>query len=240
MLDKKKTFIVTLALLIGFLAMFFGYNNTQTKIDTALETTDVVVVVSDVEAFSLLIRENLKIEKIATRLVDEHTVQSIEELIGLATTVPIYAGKPIDRRLLLDQVSKVPDGKQVVGVHIDAARAASVTEGDIVDVYWLTPNTQPVPSTPIATNARVVRVTDDKGVPVVGATAIMQNVGADLGMAKDPRIVYLQVKPNEVSYVINGSHTGNSSISFAKKTGETESLGVNQDVAEMEEINGTT
>ncbi len=211
-----------LALVVGIVLSAAGYTMLQKQVRSATVTKTVITAKSDVEAYSVIDSSNLIEKEVPAAVVDENTVTKIEQVTGNICTTPIYAGKPIDLRTIAAKPDDIGDGQQV-GVYIDAARCAGVTEGDIVDVYRIGDEMQGEAAPLIAVNCRVMRITDEKGVPVKGASAIIQGVSGDVGLMKNPRIVYLTVKPNEVSQVIQGAvDKTKSCLALAKKSKETE------------------
>ena len=82
------------------------------------------------------------------------------------------------------------------------------------------------PSPCIASNSRVLKITDEKGASVKN-TSIAASVASEAGAVKTPRIVYLLVKPAEVSFVIQGSVDQEKSyLALAKKSKESEPVSV--------------
>lgn len=199
--------------------MGVSYYLVQKQVKTATETVKVVVPKTDIESHSVIKPENLETKSVPPSIVDENTAKTVSQLANKISTIPLYAGKPIDLRVVAEKPEEVGN-KQVVGVYIDAARCAGVTEGDVVDVYRLNQTSQGEASPRVAFNCKVLRITDEKGVPVKGASAIMQDVGADVGVIKDPRIVYLLIEPTEVPYVIQGSLSESQSLLALSKKGK--------------------
>lgn len=217
----KQRLPLIIALVVGIGITIFSYAMVQKKVDTATQTVAIMVPKTTIEAFSVIKKENLMTVHIPPTITDENTAKAADQLIGKIPTAPLYPGKPIDLRMVAEKPEDVGD-KQVVGAYIDAARCAGVTEGDVVDVYRVSSSIQGEPAPLIALNCRVLRITDDKGIPVKGASAIMQNVSTDVGLVRDPRIVYLLVKSQEVPYVIQGSLSKTESyLALAKKGKET-------------------
>lgn len=201
-MQKKWPLIV--ALVVGVIVMGASYYMVQKQVEVATTTVNIVVPKTTIESHSLINSDNLTTLAVPPNVVDDNTATKTNQLNGKITTTPLYPGKPVDLRVIAEKTEDIGN-KQVVGVYIDAARCAGVTEGDIVDVYRLTQSSQGEAAPMIALNCKVLRITDDKGVPVRGASAIFQGVSAEVGMAKNPRIVYLLISPAEVPYVIQGS-----------------------------------
>lgn len=210
-----------LALLIGIVVMMFSYNLMQKQVEEATTTVAILVPKSDIEAYSIVTAENLTTLQVPPSIVDANTVVEFGDITDKVCTVPLYTNKPIDIRNIADKPSEIGN-KQVVGVYIDAARCAGVVDGDLVDVYRVNPGTQGEAAPLIAQNARVIRVTDEKGVPVKGASAVLQSAETAISVVKNPRIVYLLVTPNEVPQVIQGSLADTNNLALSKKGQETE------------------
>lgn len=215
----KKRLPLIIALIAGIIIMGFSYAKIQKQVETATATVQVLVPKTNIEAYSIVTKENLAITEVPPNIIDEYTAVSPEQIDGRITTAPLYSGKPIDLRTIIAPSEDYQD-KQVVGVYIDAARCAGVNEGDIVDVYRISPQSQGEAAPKIAMNCRVLRITDEKGIPVRGASAILQSASESININKNPRIVYLLIKPEEVPYVIQGS-SDQSYLSLSKKTRET-------------------
>jgi Flp pilus assembly protein CpaB len=215
----KKRVPLIIALVIGIAVMGYSYTKIQEQVETATTTVQVLVPKANVEAYSMVTKDNLTVAEVPPSIADEFTAVSPEQVDGRITTAPLYTGKPIDLRTIIAKTEDFQD-KQVVGVYIDAARCAGVNDGDIVDVYRISPQFQGEAAPKIAMNCRVLRVTDDKGTPVRGASALLQSASESINISKNPRIVYLLIKPEEVPYVIQGS-SEQSYLSLSKKTKET-------------------
>lgn len=216
---QKKKWPLIVGLIVGVIVMGASYYMVQKQVEVATTTVSIVVPKTTIESHSIIDSDNLTTLAVPPSVVDDDTATQPNQLNGKITTTPLYPGKPIDLRVIAEKTADVGN-KQVVGVYIDAARCAGVTEGDIVDVYRLTQSSQGEAAPIIAANCKVLRITDEKGVPVRGASAIFQGVSSEVGMAKNPRIVYLLINPAEVPYVIQGS-VDKSQIALSKKGKET-------------------
>lgn len=216
-MQKKWPLIV--GLIVGVIVMGASYYMVQKQVEVATTTVSIVVPKTTIESHSIISSDNLTTLAVPPSVVDDDTATQPNQLNGKITTTPLYPGKPIDLRVIAEKPEDVGN-KQVVGVYIDAARCAGVTEGDIVDVYRLAQSSQGEAAPIIAANCKVLRITDEKGVPVRGASAIFQGVSSEVGMAKNPRIVYLLINPAEVPYVIQGS-VDKPQIALSKKGKET-------------------
>jgi len=215
---KRITFILILALIVGGAISIYAYKEIKAAQAKELDLTPVVVASAQIEAYSNLSPDNIKIEYVSSKFVDEFTAKNVEEITDKITMVPLYPGRPIDIRLVADKPEEIGEG-QVVGVNIDSVRFAGVTEGDTVDVYRLDIENLAAPAQKIASNAKVLKVTDEKNISINEANNIARSAAASAGLTQvaTPRIVYLLVKPEEVPYVIQGSLPGSTVISLSKK-----------------------
>lgn len=216
-MKNKLAILLVVALLIGGVTTVYSYGKIKEHQKKELELVPIVVAATKTEPYSLLSDDSIKIEYVSSKFVDEFTATDLSEVNGKITTIPLYKDKPIDIRLIADKPEEIGN-KQVVGVHIDAVRFAGVGDGDIVDIYWLDKE-ELSPAQKIAHNVRVLRVTDEKGVPLNESINIARSAATSAGLVenKNPRIVYLLLEPEEVPYVIQGSTPGSTKISFSKK-----------------------
>lgn len=231
---NKLTIFLVIALLIGGITTTFAYSKIKAHQKQELELVPIIATASNIEAYSILSEENIRVEYISAKFVDEFTVTEKDQLLNKITTVPLYEGRAIDMRLITDKPDDIGN-KQVVGVNIDAVRFAGVSDGDMIDIYWLGTNENPLPAQKIAHNAKVLRVSDEKGVPINESKNIARSAAASAGLAKmeNPRIVYLLLDPQEVPYVVQGSASGNNKISFSKKP--IEDIASDWEVPELED-----
>ena len=221
----QKKIIIGLALILGIGMTLFSYTMISEQVETATKTVEIVVLKTDVEAYSIIDAKNITTKAVSPNIADEKTVTKQENVIGKATAAPLYAGKPIDIRNIIDAKEDIQE-KQVVGVYIDAARCAGVTEGDIVDIYRVTESAGN-PSPCIASNSRVLKVTNESGV------SVKQLSNGDAKTYGAPKIIYLLVKPAEVSFVIQGSvEQKNTYLSLAKKSKESTPVHITEVVDE--------
>lgn len=214
-----------IAVLAGITVALFAWYNLNKQVRQTQTTVKIVVPKEDIEAYSVLSPEKLTAKEVLRLSVDKYTAQEIGDASGMLTTAPLYAGKSVDTRYLAKPNEDV-GSYQVVGVNIDAARAAGVKTGDIVDVYWLNPEqiawAPAQTSQLIANNVRVLRVCDDRGQAITEKTKTIQaSVGSVVTPIQVPRIVYLLVKPEDVPLIIGGSATKSASIALARKSSET-------------------
>ena len=194
------------------------------------ETVMLPVPAKDIEPYTVIRPEDLTTRQFVNP--DEVAVRSKSDIVGKVATTRLTKGWPIDQRVLRDPIGDY----QVVGVNIDVARYGGVKAGDLVDVYWLTPDVwDPARSARLVTqNARVVQVADERGQPLDEQTGIVQ--GSIGGVSRGPAVVYLLVSPKDVDRIVGGSAPKNVSIALAKKGSPTETVQeVEADDSETEE-----
>jgi len=215
----KNRIPLIIALIVGIASMVFSYQSLNNQIESATTTVEIVVTKNSIEAYSVIDSSNLTLKSVPPSIVDDNTVLDPSLIANKICTSPIYADKPIDVRIIAEK-SEDTGNKQIVGVYIDAARCAGVTEGDIVDVYRIGETFQGEAAPRIAANCRVVRIANDKGVVV--KSTVLSGVSGSVGLNTPPQIVYLLVNPAEVPYVISGaSNETKSRIALSKKSKET-------------------
>ena len=214
-----------LAVLAGVASAVFAWRAVNEKVARATQTVSVVVAARDVEAYTLLDRSVLTYREVPAAAADGFTVQKAEAAVGKVALAPLYKDKPIDMRFLAEP-SDDAAGFQVVGVNVDPARAAGVKPGDLVDVYWLTPDQGAwVPgsgATLVARAVRVLKVCDDRGNPLAEGNLLQQAASAgSAAFGKGPSIVYLAVRAEDVPRVIGGAAPKSASVALARRPSRT-------------------
>lgn len=223
--NAKRNWPAYVAIIVGIIVAFFAWKALNGQVQKTQARISIVVPKEDIDAFSVVSPEKLVVKEVLGISTDKHTAQKLNEVAGMLTTAPLYAGKPIDMRCLVKPNEDI--GKyEVVGVNIDAARAAGVKTGDIVDVYWLNSDqgtwTPAQASQLIASNVRVLRVCDEHGQPIDDNSKTIQGaVNYVVTPEREPKIVYLLVKPEDVPLIIGGSATKSASIALTRKSSET-------------------
>ncbi len=210
-----------LAILAGVAVALFSWFTLNKQIQRTQTTVSVVVPKEDIDAFAIISPDELVIKEVLSISADKYTARKIHEVAGMLTTAPLYAGKPVDVRYL-EEPSEDTGNYHVVGVNIDAARAAGVKAGDVVDVYWLKPEqgawAPAQASQLIAANVRVLRVCDERGQPIMEEAKTLQSaVGGVVAPSREPKIVYLAVRPEDVPLIIGGSAAKSTSIALVRK-----------------------
>lgn len=176
-------------------------------------TVSVIAPIQEILPYTEIKTEDITTIRISKKMVDEFQAVNPSEVIGKISTVTLYPNRPIDKRYL-EEKSKEFQNYQVVGIRVSASRFAGVTEGSIVDVYWLSGNTnQPAAATLIASDAEVIKISDGIGRNIKASVI----AGSENLQLAEPRIVFLKVKPEEVPYLVNGSLDSCNFISLVNK-----------------------
>lgn len=213
-----------LAVAVGLTVAFFAWSHVNRQVTAAKQAVTVPVPARDVDAYTVIKKEDMAPVNIPSTAVDDYTVLKLDEAVNKVTLSPLYRGKPIDRRSLADPDSNAGN-YQVVGINVDPARAAGVRPGDLVDVYWLPPErggwTPDGGTSLVAKGVRVLKVCDEKGNPVEEpGGAIQQAVTGAVAPRRGVAIVYLAVRPEDVARVIGGAAPKSASIALARRSGE--------------------
>lgn len=221
---NKKVFTALTAALIGVLVAVVSWWYLQDYMRKATAAVEVLVPKRNIPPYSVIKQEDLGVRKFPVSAVDQNTVRSVSEVAGKAASVTLYAGKPIDKRWLIGAESGAISGRYVVGVRTDAARAAGVRPGDVVDVYWIAASaaaamgqTNTV-SVRVASDALVLDVSDGFGISLdqLRQGLVGEMVKGDASRL-EPKIIYLLVKSEEVPQVIAGASEKGATLAVAKK-----------------------
>lgn len=215
--------------MVGLVVAACAWSALQRWVMAMSETVTVVVPKRDLEAYSVIRASDLVFKDVPSTVVDGFVVRKADEAAGKIATAPLYAGKLIDRRVLAEPFQGI--GRwQVVGVNVSAARCAGVRAGDIVDVYWLRPEqgawAPSQASLLVARDARVLKVCDERGQEIGDSPPVVQQaVGAVAPAGREPRVVYLLVRPEDVPCVIGGAAEKSAFIALARKLAPGNSTG---------------
>jgi Flp pilus assembly protein CpaB len=86
----KKRIPLIIALVIGIAVMGFSYTKIQEQVETATTTVQVLVPKANVEAYSMVTKDNLTVAEVPPSIADEFTAVSPEQVDGRITTAPLY------------------------------------------------------------------------------------------------------------------------------------------------------
>lgn len=209
---NKKHWVIIIAVVLAAAAAVASWIGLHKQINQATKREMVVTVVADMPPMTMLTAENVKLIDVPLSSVNEHTVKAPADIIGQITTVPLFSGGMIDKRVIAQP--SILGNCQLVGIYTDPARYAGVQENDVVDVYWVQQDKQPLAAVIIAKDAKVYKIADEAGSTIKSNNVVTQAVNS---ATKAPKIVYLLVKPEEAPYVINGA-IDNKTMALVKKS----------------------
>ncbi len=232
---RKIPIVAVMAVLVGLAVFGYSYYKSGAITKQAQAYVTIPVPVTEISAYTTITESDIVLKKYTQGEEPNGVITDFSELIGkiavkkLPRDVPIVSSD-------ISTLGSMPN-LALIGVNIDAARAAGAQQGDIVDVYWIkTDQAGQITASPVASNARVVEICDANGKPVSTQFSIA-SAGEAFKVPGDTNMIYrLLVKPEEVSRVISGSAPKNTSIALAKKFRETAALPVatNPTVEEVE------
>lgn len=218
----RKMLPAVAAVVLGLLVAAAAWTGIMRQIKAGQAAVTIVVPRHDIMAYTPITAADLAVKTAPAAAVDGYTLRDAAEAAGKAAAATLYAGKPIDRRNLIDSSvgGYAAAGYDVVGVVTDVARSAGVRDGDVVDVYCLQMNQTAQAGNvqagvKVATEARVLRICDEQGQPlegigesVPGGGVIGGVTGAVAGgnvVPRIPRVVYLLVRAEEAPNVAPGA-----------------------------------
>ncbi len=136
-----------------FVALFFAVltgiftisymRSIESKKLKGFEMKTVVVAATDIPARSVITQDMLEISKVPKAFLQPGTYQSIEDVVGKVSLVPIKAGAQIQSDLIVDisQVrglsALIPSGYRTVTINVNVLTGAAglIVPGDVVDLY---------------------------------------------------------------------------------------------------------
>lgn len=229
----RKTLPAVLAVALGLLVAAAAWTGVMRQVKAGQATVAVAVPRHDILAYTPIAANDLTVKMVPVLAVDGYTLRDASEADGKAAAATLYAGKPIDRRSLIDVTagSYAAAGDVVVGVTTNAARSAGVKSGDVVDVYCLRQDQAAQTGggvqvgIKVASDARVLRVCDDQGQPLesggsdgaAGGTLGGIAGAAGVGAPKEPKVVYLLVRAEEAPDVAPGAWDKGAVMVLVKK-----------------------
>ncbi len=209
---NKKHWVIIIAVVLAAAAAVASWIGLHKQINQATKREMVVTVVADMPPMTMLTAGNVKLIDVPLSSVNEYIVKAPADIIGQITTVPLFSGGMIDKRVIAQP--SILGNCQLVGIYTDPARYAGVQENDVVDIYWVQQDKQPLAAVIIAKDAKVYKIADEAGSTIKSNNVVTQAVNS---ATKAPKIVYLLVKPEEAPYVINGA-IDNKTMALVKKS----------------------
>lgn len=141
---KVNIFKTTAVFLIILAAVFYYYEEIKVP-EINIETTEVIVAITDIPENTVIKKEMLTIEKKYAEDVKktENIAKSYNEVLGKRTIVPLYKGEPISKNRVISNKTYMNDKDQVqIALAINEVdKALELHQGDYIDI-WLEPVSQ--------------------------------------------------------------------------------------------------
>lgn len=233
----KKYIPHFLIIIIGLFIAGGSFFMLEKQIGNAEETQLFLVPTHDINIMETITQDDLTYQSYPKSIEMPGVVLDPADIVGKVTMFPLSKGWPIDKSYLRD--AKEMEKRQKVAINVDYPRSGGANPGDLVDVYIIPNELTWTPGQGVhlvASNARVLSVTDSKG-----RSVIEDNNSFSLSTASNNNsieVVQLSVKPSEVSYLIPGASVQNKQYALIVKFQETEPAKIVQeeDINNAEEI----
>jgi pilus assembly protein CpaB len=213
----KNTLTRVVPIVLGLAAAVGGWLYLQSYLETHKDMVSLPVAARDIAPYTTITGDDITYKEFIAGSEQADAITDPREAIGKITTAALQKGWQINKKVLASK--DIYGNQRQIGVNVDAARAAGVKPGDLVDVYWLLPETgvwTGKTAALVAENVRVIAVCDQKGARLDRDN----NKQMVTPTSNEPRVVYLLVKPEDVDKVIGGSGPKNASIALAVKRKE--------------------
>lgn len=139
--NKVNIFKATAAFLVILAAVFYYYEEIKVPVIN-IETSDVIVAISDIPANTVIEKEMLTIEKRYTEDVIKigNIATQLNYVEGKRTIAPIYKGEPININRIIENKKYMnsQDQTQISFAISEVDKALDLKEGDYIDI-WLEP-----------------------------------------------------------------------------------------------------
>lgn len=220
MLFRKIPIVAVLAVLVGLAVFGYSYYKSGGLIKPAQAYITIPVPITEISAYTTITKDIIVLKEYVQGTEPSGVITEPGQLIDKIAVKNLHKDVPITTGDI-STLNNLPD-LVLVGINIDAARAAGAQQGDIVDVYRVkSDQTGQTTAMPVALNARVVEICDATGKPVNTQFSIAA-VGESFKSPTDVNMIYrLLIKPEEVGGVISGGAPKDTSIALAKKFKET-------------------
>jgi len=141
---KVNIFKVTAAFLVILAAVFYYFEKVRVS-EANIETTEVIVAITDIPGNTVIEKEMLSIEKRYAEDVMKtvNIAKSYDEVVGKRTVVPLYKGElvHISRVIKNESYMNSKDQTQIPIALNEIDKALMLKEGDYIDI-WLEPVSQ--------------------------------------------------------------------------------------------------
>lgn len=144
-LNKKvNIFKITAAFLVILAAVFYYYEKVKVP-EINIETTEVIIAITDIPENTIVEKEMLAIEKRYSEDIMKtgNIVTQYSEIVGKRTVVPIYKGELINNNRILENkvYMNSKDQTQIPLAINEVDKALGLHQGDYIDI-WLEPVSQ--------------------------------------------------------------------------------------------------
>lgn len=140
---KVNIFKITAAFLVILAAVFYYYEKVKIP-EINLETTEVIIAITDIPENTIIEKEMLTIEKrYSEDIMKTGIVTQYSEIVGKRTVVPIYKGELINNKRIIENRAYMnnKDQTQIALAINEVDKALELKEGDYIDI-WLEPVSQ--------------------------------------------------------------------------------------------------
>lgn len=203
---NRRILTLVLALLLGGLvsALVYGQlNRYRTELERAKrDLIPVVVAARDLDAYSLIGPEDIRVVKMPRSSVPEGQILAREEILGKATLVVltqgdlVLAGKVTLNPERLGMAFQLPEGQLAIAVPVDEVVAAGgfIRPGDFVDVIhtWRENTEQPLISRLLLSRIKLL---------ALGPDITRREQDKTKGQKPLPKTAVLQVDPEQATRV---------------------------------------
>ena len=137
----------------------------------------VLVAAKDIPAYRVIEAGDLQYRTIPAGGAEPGSVQDPNFAVNKMTTVPLYVNRQIPQKALTEDVLAIKSGERAIAVNVDLTGAVgnNLQPGDLVDVYWVP--SKDFPGYIIAREARVLKIKDQNGNPVIPGGQQQQSGG---------------------------------------------------------------
>jgi Flp pilus assembly protein CpaB len=212
-LIKNKKFII--AIIIGLATCITSVYFLFQYAATHQQMTSIVVPKTNIEAYEQITEDMVGIKSVPIGSTDKSIAAAPSQVLGKTTTVPLYPGEQIRlERLAEKMISDVNKHQVAVNINLTRSVAGNLEVGNLVDVYWVSDTL--LPSSPIARDCVVLKITDGQGLPV--KIREKQSSIPEIEETKSlPAVVVLAVNPSEIPQLVRGSADISKEIVLVKK-----------------------
>lgn len=137
----------------------------------------VLVATRDIPAYQVIGDDDLQYRTIPAGGAEPGSVLDPNYAVNKMTTVSLYANRQIPKQTLTEDILVIRPGERAIAVNVDIVGTVgnNLQPGDLVDVYWVP--SKDFPGYNIAQQARILKIEDQNGNPVMLGRQEQQSVG---------------------------------------------------------------